>query len=609
MKTMSWKKIGSPSVYFPAVILFGFLTAVLTINNEFYLNLLFMLFSLAGLSGAWNILGGYAGQISLGHSAFYGVAAYTCAILFTKLGVPPIVGMGVSVGAAVILALIIGYPCLRLKGAFFTLATLAIAEVLQLLAVYLRELTAGSEGLSIPYQPSWFNLIFESKNAYALVAFGYMILVLGVTLVFERVKLGYQITALRDDDQAAESLGVDTARAKIVVLVISGVLTAIGAVIVSQYVLFLEPHSDFSINLSVELALMPMVGGLGTAAGPIIGACILVPLSELLRAYVGGTIQGLNYVIYGALLILVVIFMPYGIKALVEKKYQQLVDSLPEFWSARDHETDTRSLRIRCLENTERRLFGVPANPTPNDAPLLRVSQVDKWFGGLCVLREVSFEVYPGEILGVIGPNGAGKTTLFNIISCIYPPSRGKVFFAEHDLTRIRRPHEVSRLGIGRTHQLVKPFGNMSVLENVMVGGFCHQRSSAIARRTALEVLDLVGLTGKQDLPASSLTLANMKRLEMARALATNPKLLLLDEVMAGLNPAEIEEAINLILRIRDKGVTVIVVEHVIKAIMSLSERILVLAQGAKLMEGHPEEVLTDQKVISAYLGEGFEFA
>ena len=314
MVASCFKRLGKPEVYLPSLIFLTVLALVIFTHNAFYLDLLFMIFVFAGLSGAWNIIGGYAGQISLGHAAFYGVGAYTTAVLFAKFGLPPILGIWISMAAAAVLAVVIGYPCLRLKGPFFTLATLAVAEVLQLLAVYMRALTEGSEGLSIPYQPSWMNLIFESKNSYGIMAFGYMLLVLAISLRLERTKLGFHLTALREEDQAAESLGVDTSKAKIHALLLSAVLTAMGAVMVSQYVLFLEPHSDFSVNLSVQFALLPMVGGLGSAVGPLIGAAILIPLGNFLRSWIGGGIQGLHYIIYGCILILVVMFMPHGIK-------------------------------------------------------------------------------------------------------------------------------------------------------------------------------------------------------------------------------------------------------------------------------------------------------
>jgi branched-chain amino acid transport system ATP-binding protein/branched-chain amino acid transport system permease protein len=598
-----FENVGKPEVYFPSLILSAVLGLVVMIHNEFYLDLLFMTFVFAGLSGAWNIIGGYAGQISLGHAAFYGVGAYTTAVLFAKFGLPPIIGIWASIGMAAVLAVLIGYPCLRLKGPFFTLATLAVAEVLQLLAVYLRDLTAGSEGLSIPYQPSWMNLIFESKNSYALLGFGYMVLVLIISLLLERSRLGFQLIALREEDQAAESLGVDTSRAKIKALLLSAVLTAVGAVLVTQYVLFLEPHSDISVNLSVQFALLPMVGGLGSAVGPLLGAAVLIPLGNFLRSWIGGSIQGLHYVVYGCILILVVIFMPHGIKNLIERRYQALLSRLPRFLPK------GAALGRR---RGEVRIAAVPpvVQPAvPPSGPLLAVKNLVKDFVGLRVLSDINFQVAPGEIVGIIGPNGAGKTTLFNILCGIHAPSAGTVNFRGKYISRGEKVHRVCRQGIGRTYQLVKPFGNMTVLDNVIVGAFCHQAGYAAAREAALEALELVGMMGQKDQPANSLTLACMKRLEVARALATKPRLLLLDEVMAGLNSTEVEQAIRLVRYIRDTGVTVLVVEHVMRAIMSLSERILVIAQGEKIMEGRPREVIADSRVIKAYLGEGFELA
>jgi branched-chain amino acid transport system ATP-binding protein len=237
--------------------------------------------------------------------------------------------------------------------------------------------------------------------------------------------------------------------------------------------------------------------------------------------------------------------------------------------------------------------------------PLLKGESITKKFGGLLVLKDVNFEVYRGEILGLIGPNGAGKTTLFNIISGLFPPTSGKIIFEGRDITGLKQ-HQICKLGIARTFQLIRPFNNMSVLENVMSGALFGRGGTVSmekARERALFVLDFVGLK-KRDVPAKSLTLHEKKMLEIARALATNPKVLLIDEVMAGLNATEIEDTMKLIRKIRDElGVTVIWIEHVMRAVMSLAERIIVLAYGVVIAEGKPEEVANDQAVIEAYLG------
>ncbi len=236
---------------------------------------------------------------------------------------------------------------------------------------------------------------------------------------------------------------------------------------------------------------------------------------------------------------------------------------------------------------------------------LLTVSNLTKRFGGLVANNEVSLEVNQGEIVGLIGPNGAGKTTLFNCISGFYKLDGGSVVFDGRDITRFGADR-VCREGIARTFQIVKTFKDMTVLENVMVGAFCRTPSPEKARQDALKTLDLVGLAEKKDLPGGSLTLAEKKRLELARALATHPKLLMLDEVMAGLNPAEVRQALDLLRGINDQGITLIIVEHVMEAIMTISHRIAVLDYGKKIAEDVPTAIAQNEEVIKAYLGERY---
>lgn len=235
---------------------------------------------------------------------------------------------------------------------------------------------------------------------------------------------------------------------------------------------------------------------------------------------------------------------------------------------------------------------------------LLEVQSVSKRFGGLLAVGDVSFTLEEGEILGLIGPNGAGKTTLFNLVNAVYKPDAGSIIFSGKNITR-SSPDQVVHLGLARTHQIVRPLNGMSVLENVTVGA-CFGReyqSRRTARTTALEVLDRVGLANRANSPASALTLAGKKRLEVARALAARPKLLLLDEVLAGLNPTEIAQMIDLVRSIRDSGISVFMIEHVMQAIMNLSDRIVVLNLGRKIAEAPPTEVVQNPDVIVAYLG------
>lgn len=239
---------------------------------------------------------------------------------------------------------------------------------------------------------------------------------------------------------------------------------------------------------------------------------------------------------------------------------------------------------------------------------LLKLKGLTKKFGGLLAVHEINLDLFQDEILGLIGPNGAGKTTIFNMISGSYRPTSGQITFEDRDITQLT-PHEAACLGIARTFQLVKPFGKMSVLDNVMVGAFLRTRRTKVARDKAREVVSFVGLNQFADRPAHTLTTAGRKRLELARALATGPRLLLLDEVMAGLTPTESISIVELIEKVRQSGVTILVIEHVMKAIMSLSDRVAVLHHGELIAIDIPSAIASNERVIEAYLGEEFQLA
>jgi branched-chain amino acid transport system ATP-binding protein len=239
------------------------------------------------------------------------------------------------------------------------------------------------------------------------------------------------------------------------------------------------------------------------------------------------------------------------------------------------------------------------------DVRILELNSVSKYFGGLKAIDDVSFAIKPGEIMGLIGPNGAGKTTLFNLASGFIQMTKGEILFNQMRLNG-KSPDRICKLGLCRTFQIVKPFGDMTVLENIAVGSLLHTKEVDKAREEALRILDSLAMTGLKDKVAKSLTIADRKHLEVARALATNPKLILLDEVMAGLTSVETMEMVAMIRKLRENGITILLIEHIMQAVMNLSDRIVVIHHGRKICEGDPKTVANDEKVIKAYLGEEY---
>ena len=338
--------------------------------------------------------------------------------------------------------------------------------------------------------------------------------------------------------------------------------------------------------------MFSLIGGLGTVAGPLLGTILVVPLAEMARGWLGASASGLHGFVYGVVLVLITLTLPAGLVGTFGAAVARWIERLPG---------GNRRLADRMMPQL-RQMTG-----TPGEA-LIKADDLVMRFGGLLATDHVSFTLKRGEILGIIGPNGAGKTTLFNQISGFLKPTSGRVALlnAEGAYVQPETPDAFARLGIGRTFQIVQPFGRLSVIENIMIGAFLRHPHVDDARAVALRVAATVGLLEQKDVEARNLPIGALKRLEVARTLAGEPSILLLDEVMAGQNQKDTMGMVELVRAICATGVTIIAIEHNMQAIMSLSDRIIVIDSGRVIAEGDPRDVVKNRKVIEAYLGEDF---
>jgi branched-chain amino acid transport system ATP-binding protein/branched-chain amino acid transport system permease protein len=535
-----------------------------------------------------NLLMGYAGQVSLGHAGFYGLGAYVSGVLGAKLGLSPWLGMPLAAAATGGLAYAIGIPTLKLKSYYLAMATLGIGIVLHLAFVQLYGWTGGSSGLAgiPPWDVGPLRFTSDLAHYYLIWIFAGVALWLAWNLVNSAV--GRALRAVGDSEVAASAMGVDAARAKRSVFVLSAVYASVAGSLYAHYITVISPEI-FSFLASVVLILMVAIGGIGRYWGPVLGALLLTVLPEYLRKYGDYEVP-----LYGLALIAVMLFLPRGLAGLLERRAGR---------------TDAERIAPLAPERV-----AAPAGP----GPLLAVRAVSKHFGGVRAVHECSFDVQPGEIKAVIGPNGAGKTTLFNVITGVYPPTAGEVAFRGRRLTGTP-PHAVARLGICRTFQNVQLFGSLSVVENVMVASTRRHpdrfvsailglRAQIAADRDrlarAVGCLAMVGLDALAFAPAGSLPFGQQKLVEVARALAGEPALLLLDEPAAGLNATEKVEMMRLIGQLRALGLAVLIIEHDMRLVMGVSDRVVVLNYGEKLAEGTPAEVQADAAVVKVYLGE-----
>ncbi len=585
-----------PRIYTSLLALSLLLIVPFAAGSNFVFHLFILICSYAALASAWNIVGGFAGQLSLGHAVFYGVGAYVTTLLLMQFELSPWLGMFAGALVSTLLAVVISWPCFRLRGPFFALATIAVLEVIRLLVINQHEVTGGSAGLAVPLKLGAEWMLFRARWPYLLIAFGFLAVTLLVSWKIKHSRLGYYLIAVREREDAAQAVGVNAVRVKLIAVMLSAALTSLIGSFHAMYLTFIEPGAMFSLELSIQIAMFALIGGLGTLSGPLVGTVLVLPLAELARGWLGDAGSGVHGLVYGLVLVAFVLTIPQGLVGRFGLRVSSWIDKLPGA-APKSH--------VKQLASPER------APSSTVGEPILVAENLHKHFGGLHATNDVSLSLHEGEIIGVIGPNGAGKTTVFNQLSGFIQPSSGsvKVRTAEGLWITPNSPAQFAIAGIGRTFQIVQPFADLSVCENIMLGAFMHTRNPDEAREIAQEVAALTDLSPLLDTRARNLTVGGMKRLEMARALATRPRVLLLDEVMAGLNPTDVTKAIEIIRRVRDTGVSVLMIEHIMQATMSLSDRIIVISSGSMLMEGKPQDVVSNPQVIEAYLGKEYTHA
>ncbi|MFI4986099.1 MAG: ATP-binding cassette domain-containing protein [Alphaproteobacteria bacterium] len=575
-----------PSVALAAIagLSLGWLALGLAVENSYYQLMMTLVPIWAVLGLSWNVLSGYTGLVSFGHASFFGLGAYTVTILLVRFDVTPWLGipLGMVVGAAA--AVVIGYPTFRLRGHYFALAMLAYPLAL----LYVFEWLGYQEvPLPMKREAPGLYMQFTGYHVYIALALCLLVAALLVSLAVERSRFGMSLLAIKQNEPAAEASGIDTLAWKMRAITLSGAIAAAAGGLYAVVLLVVTPDSVFGMLTSAQALVVTLFGGTGTLWGPVIGAVILIPLSETLEAHLGDVIPGIQGVVYGLAIILVILLAPEGI-----------------YWRVRDRLV--RAAVPAAAAPAEVRQPSPVAvarpEPTPGAQALLSVSGLSKSFGGLRAVEAVSFAVAEGTILGIIGPNGAGKTTLFNVMNGFLKPDAGRVAFAGHDLVGLK-PNRICRLGVGRTFQVARAFARMSVVQNVVIGAYVRAADDEEAVALAREALRRVGLLARADAAAGGLSNKELRLMELARALAGRPRLLLMDEPLAGLGAAEVEDMLAVVRALPPSGTTVVIIEHTMRAMMRLAERFVVLDHGRVLAAGRPSEVTTDTAVVEAYLG------
>jgi branched-chain amino acid transport system permease protein len=546
-----------------AVIALG---AFPTIGNGYTLSFGINLMQFVVLATAWALFSGPTRYISLATAAFFGIGAYTMAVLSEAMPLTAVILVAALVG--VVVALVVGLSTLRLRGIFFVIFTFGLAELIRQIVAWYEIKVSRTVGRYV------FLDVGQEQIFWELLALAVLVFLVG--WLIGRSRLGLALNVIGNDETVARHVAINTTAAKLVLFAVSAAfMSATGAIMAPRYT-YIDPALAFNPMLSFQVVIMALLGGTGRLYGPLLG---VVPLSILLETIAVNFPNHFNIVL-GVVFIVIVYFLPNGVIGLAGR------------WKG-------GGLRALLPLRTAVGRQAVKAGA------LLEIDRLTKTFGGLIAVSNLTMSVNEGEIVGLIGPNGSGKTTALNLISGALKPAGGEIRLAGHVISGLPA-NQIARLGVARTFQLVRVLEDMTCRDNV-VAGLAFRRKplwGASARKQAEALLDRVGLRSRADVAAGQLTYIDQKRLELARALALEPRVLLLDEWLAGLNPRELLVGIELVRSLRGEGLTIILVEHVMDAIRSLCDRCVVMNAGQKIADGSPATVLAEREVIAAYIGD-----
>jgi branched-chain amino acid transport system permease protein len=558
----------------------------LLVDNSYYQLILSVVLVWAVMGLAWNVLSGYSGLISFGHAAFFGLGAYFVVIAHIEWSLTPWISIPIAAVLGGLAGVIVGVPTFRLRGHYFALAMLAYPLALLYVFEWL-----GYQEATIPMHrdaPHAY-MQFEDGRVYVFIALALTIGAMALTRRLEQSRFGMSLLAIKQDETAAEAAGIGTLVWKLKAIALSGAIASAIGGFYAVVQLVVTPLSVFGMLVSAQALIVAMFGGVGTVWGPVIGAVVLVPLSAFLDAELAEVLPGIQGVVYGTAIIAVITLAPDGV-----------------FWKVRDLWLRRRGSAAALRAALPPAAATVPAGDF-SVAPagperVLHVRGLSKAFGGLQAVADVTLDVQRGEILGIIGPNGAGKTTFFNLLNGFSAPDSGEVLLNGENVVG-KRPSDICRRGVGRTFQVVKPFRRMTIADNVVIGAYVRTRTDAAAHALAAQAIAEVGLSGDAHLLAGNISNLQLRLMELARALASRPQLLLLDEIFAGLTSTEVQHVMAVIRKLAQLGITIVIIEHTMQAMVQLVHRFVVLDHGAVLASGSPDEITKDRKVIEAYLG------